>query len=192
MSELQQLMDAISNSTTGLFQLSMVIRRATPRDRYAKAQSVGTFIPDFDIDYVRNKFPRANEWLVDRLGKANARRREYFKYCESHHQSLSSDVRESRRSETATRSEGYVTGLVPSTTASTFMEQMASNAHANFFSEDVSVKSYARSILVREGGGVAEPSLTVPPRPKEGLDGLPFECPYCYTILEMESKEVWM
>ena len=50
-------MDAIANVITGLFQLSIVIRRATPRDRYAKAASVGTFIPDFDIDYVRHKFP---------------------------------------------------------------------------------------------------------------------------------------
>jgi len=171
----------------------MVIRKATPRDRYTKAASVGTFSPDFDIDYVRNKFPSANEWLIERLGKANARRREYFKYCRLHHQSLSSlsdpgpgpAISETRLTQRhgAARSEGNFNS-VPSTTASTYLPQMvpAMINHA----EEASVKSYARSIVDPESGG-----LSLPPRPKESEDGSPFECPYCYMIQEADSDHVW-
>ena len=47
-----------------------------------------TFDGHFDKDYIWHKYPATrrtkleDEWLIDRLGKANARRREYLKYCE--------------------------------------------------------------------------------------------------------------
>jgi hypothetical protein len=197
--ELQELMAAISDFTTGLYRISMVLRKATPRDRYSKAASAVAFLPDFDIDYVRNKFPTANTWLIERLGKANARRREYFKYCETHRQSLGSVPSEdtpapsgprqgTRRDETATRSEGHFS-FVPSTSASTYIEQYQRPGSDNMMvnhAEEVSVKSYAKSIVFPGNEG-----LTLPPPPKESENGSPFECPYCYMIQEVDNDHVW-
>lgn len=193
-------MAAISDFTTGLYRISMVLRKATPRDRYSKAASAVAFLPDFDIDYVRNKFPTANTWLIERLGKANARRREYFKYCETHRESLASlppsedtpapsgPRQGTRRDETATRSEAHFS-FVPSTSASTYIEQYQRPGSDNMMvnhAEEVSVKSYAKSIVFPGNEG-----LTLPPRPKESENGSPFECPYCYMIQEVDGDHVW-
>ncbi len=43
------------------------------------------FPDSFDIDYVREKHPKlahhGKDWLVKRLGKAIAKRRQFMKYC---------------------------------------------------------------------------------------------------------------
>src|SRR5271154_4185589 len=91
-SELRDLLNTVGTLKKELFKLSIVLRNPTPFDRYAKAKSIGTYDTQFDIDYVRNKSPYllrlGAEWLIERLGKANTRRREFLKYCEKHREKL--------------------------------------------------------------------------------------------------------
>lgn len=76
-------------------QTSIIIRNATPRDRYIKANSStnNPFIDSFDIAHVGHKFPKVDcegqEWLKRRLGKAIAQRRQFLKYCREHHDKFS-------------------------------------------------------------------------------------------------------
>lgn len=188
----------------------MVLRRATPRDRYAKAASVGTFNPQFDIDYVWHKFPYARQlgdWLINRLGKANCRRREFFKYCKEHRQKLGtpasskggerkhlnksrgpreglSVARFNSLAKTLVSSEPSTSNPTP-TTASDYIEDFTEPMQVEE-SDERSVTSYATSIMVQEHDGLA-----FPPRPKESASGRPFECPFCYEIQEIKSERAW-
>lgn len=191
----------------------MVLRRATPQDRYSKAASVGTFNPQFDIDYVWHKFPYARQpdsgdWLINRLGKANARRREFLKYCKEHHEKLAflpvtSSGREGKQpSETSGTPQDIPAGQInfsvrtvvssersasipAPTTATTYIEPSEEPMQIND-SDTVSMTSYATSIK-----GQVEGRLTFPLRPKESANGRPFECPYCYNIEVVKSDNAW-
>ncbi len=91
-SEVQELLASASDTTTSLFKLSIFVRHATPRDRYAKA--AGT-LPAFeemlelDTSHVASKFPRIGRnpemnWLQKRLGRAITLRRQYLNYSANH------------------------------------------------------------------------------------------------------------
>src|SRR5437879_5372347 len=91
-SEVQELFQWASEIITTLFRLSVVIRNATTRDRYAKA--IGSY-PAFtdmlkvDLSHVASKFPRIGkdektQWLAHRLGHAITRRRQFLYYQRRH------------------------------------------------------------------------------------------------------------
>ncbi|RPA72177.1 hypothetical protein BJ508DRAFT_79042 [Ascobolus immersus RN42] len=108
LSELHQLQLGIQQTITHLFRLSILIRRATPRDRYKKkADLLPAYSSTFDIAHVREKFPRACEQsgLVERLGKANTKRRMYLKYREQHAMKLRRELRKVEEAEEAARQQ---------------------------------------------------------------------------------------
>jgi hypothetical protein len=89
--EIQELF-ASAVQLINAFELSMVLRNASTGDRYLKATSALPFDSHFDIHYVWHKFgpcaTQVEEWLIERLGKANARRRRYLYYCQMHREEL--------------------------------------------------------------------------------------------------------
>lgn len=86
--ELSELHLSVGDIITSLFKVSMLVKKATKRDRYAKAASakVDPFLEEFDIRHVADKYPmvRAQPWLLKRLGKAITQRRQYLRYCRDH------------------------------------------------------------------------------------------------------------
>lgn len=94
-SEINEIFATVKDNITILMQTSIIIRNATPRDRYIKAQSStnNPFLDSFDIAHVGHKFPKVDsedqEWLKRRLGKAIAQRRQFLKYCREHHDKFS-------------------------------------------------------------------------------------------------------
>jgi hypothetical protein len=90
-SDLDQLFMAIKNSNSSLMKITMVIRNSPARDDYLKAASRYRFDPRYDIGHVKEKHgsaKRSSDWLLERLGKALTRRRQYLKYREEHHGKL--------------------------------------------------------------------------------------------------------
>ncbi|KAF3006599.1 hypothetical protein E8E13_007221 [Curvularia kusanoi] len=61
-SEAGELFGTVKDTITGLFRISIIIRKASPRDRFAKALAASPqpFNDRFDIDHVSNKFPMLN------------------------------------------------------------------------------------------------------------------------------------
>ena len=181
----------------------MILRNA--HSGYAKVKSACALDCHFDIDYIWHKCPYArqsdssDEWLIERLGKANSRRREYFKYCEEHHKKLSHVPPEQKEQETdkeihITLKDSPLTppeafSRPPSTftptTASTYVENIPEeNAEGGF--EVESATTIATSL-----GDQVEGNLCIPPRPKGALDGKPFECPFCFTIQMAKNEHSW-
>jgi hypothetical protein len=92
LSEIREIFESIQDAINNLFRYSIIIRNNTNRDRYAKAAAAAInspFSDEFDIQHVRHKFPtlqsKNHEWLIERLGKAITQRRQYLRYCRSHH-----------------------------------------------------------------------------------------------------------
>lgn len=86
--ELSELHLSVGDILTSLFKVSMLVKRATKRDRYAKAASAkgDPFLAEFDIRHIADKYPkiRMQPWLLERLGEAITQRRQFLRYCRNH------------------------------------------------------------------------------------------------------------
>jgi len=210
MSELDELLKSCTDTVTSLFRSSVLIRSATTRDRYAKAAAAQgmPFNPHFDIDHVEHKFPRLDQadWLKKRLGIADTQRRQYLRYCREHRQRIGAEKRtveadDGARDNRITRTndhqssvrqtkESYVSSRPPSTLAVTNASTL--NAAALHSLDEVSDEaqsqtSYATSLGVDGDSGC----LRVPTMPENAKSGLPFECPYCWTIQTVTNSRKW-
>ncbi|KAK0616329.1 hypothetical protein B0T14DRAFT_567936 [Immersiella caudata] len=89
--EAHDILDVASECIRSLLRISILIRKATPRDRFAKATQLAywknsPFLDQFDINYVAERYPKLqrNEILCNRLGRAITKRRQFFRYSRQH------------------------------------------------------------------------------------------------------------
>ncbi|PGH09012.1 hypothetical protein AJ79_05807 [Helicocarpus griseus UAMH5409] len=152
--EIQHIYRNLVETITCLMRMTIVIRRPAQRDRIlgTKRADAAVFEP-FDRQYVSDKFSRADERIVERLGAALSRRRAILKYRKRHKEKLKKGI-------------DYILHGHPDTTSTRLsdtgsllvFEDTASNS-------DVSQTSYAQTLLT---GGNA---VTIPPAPKESIGG---------------------
>lgn len=189
--EIQELQASLATTLDCLFQMSMLVRKPAQHDVHlgSKRADVAAFEP-FDYNHVREKYPRADDTLVKRLGKAITRRRKYLRYRERHAIKLRQGIdnfdpgaREFQGVyEGETRKEG-TTSFMSDTVATDFQ-------HPNIDFDDntsetgISQTSYAPTLL--SGGNIA-----IPPPPKTSLGGNPFECPYCFYLVTVHGTRSW-
>lgn len=211
-SELQELFESTAETITSLFKLSIVIRNATFRDRYARALAAAKepLNDSFDISHVGEKFPRLRRtpWLEKRLGKAITQRRQHLKYCQEHHDRLAEDIEhdgenrypsrekslsrmlnrqmqqpgEERKSDMIAKPPSTLNSTAASTLAATLL-----NGRDELSDEDRSLASYATSLGEDSGGH----KLGVPPLPEEAAKGKPFQCRYCWGIQQLKNERSW-
>ena len=204
----------IKDAVTSLMKTSIIIRDATPRDRYVQA-SVSTkdpFIDSFDISHVAHKFPKLDlderQWLKERLGKAVAQRRQFLKYCRDHHDRFqesqkkkapgSGRLTDDHISEPNRKPDGQA-NTSKSVPASAFVSTAASTLQISklkpfevpseateTISDTVSQTSYASSVYEDD-----DQSKIYPPTLKEITDTFPFECPYCWSLQEIRGEKSW-
>ena len=182
-SEISRILDDVGHIVDCLLRLSITIRNPAPHDHFKSrvgADLVGLY-EQWDIKHIREKFPNALPGLAERLGKATARRRQYFKYREEHVGKLAEGL------DAAEVAEGDG-GDKATTTASSIPNYLkGSHATDNFAESDaesnISRTSYAPSTA-------SETQLRVPPLPKEYSDG-PFQCPYCRMIVSINTRHDW-
>jgi hypothetical protein len=213
-SEIQELFSAVVGANTSPFKLSMVIRSSPPRDSYNKAASIYPYDTKYDIGHVWEKYPAARErnlWLIDRLGKAITRRRQYLRYREEHRGKLSGTCKRSEnepesqrdlpQADTASRPEhppprDIFGSMAPSTLAPTTATTYVANEPVqveNFSDGGGSQTSYATTAVSED----ASNNISIPPPPEKSTDGMrfeygkPFECPYCYTIQIVANRSAW-
>lgn len=214
-SEAQELFGSIADTITSLFKISMIIRNATPRDRYHKAATSlrKPFNDHYDVDHVGNKFPRLatqeTEWLKRRLGQANTQRRHYFRYCREHRDKLSREPKhgptnhgtadgerqaklmevpyaESKPDTKAYTLKSRLSSSVAPTTASTLVAANLEIAE-EALDEAHSQTTYATSM----GGDDTGNNLRVPSLDKVTKGVSPFECPYCWSVQDIRQERVW-
>ena len=189
--EIQGLQESVATNVKCLFQMSLLVRKPAQHDLYlgSRGADVAAFEP-FDYNHVKEKYPKADDALVKRLGYAITRRRKYLKYRERHATKLRQGIgnvdpeaghdRDLQEHETME----HGTGSVLSSTIVTELVQRNIDFDDKASDTDVSRTSYAPTLL--SGGNVA-----LPPPPKASSDGKPFECPYCFYIIEIDGNRAW-
>ncbi|KAF2674522.1 hypothetical protein BT63DRAFT_12856 [Microthyrium microscopicum] len=175
-SELEQIMAHISNSTKCLMRLSVAIRHPAPHDRFMRSGNIDTsaFEP-YDIAHVRHKFPKAENFLIDRLGKAISRRRLYLKYRANHKEKLLRD----HKGEDQTVASS-LPSKIESLNINDLQEFKDTQSEAG-----LSMTSYATTKADQNT------VLSVPKMPEEGGADDPFECPYCFAMTVASSRPAW-
>ena len=183
-------------------KLSIVIRSSATRDDYLKpASRFSSWNPFPDIGHVREKYGSAKystDWLLERLGKAITRRRQFLKYRIEHNDRLvgiGPDDENQRDGPTKT---------IASTKATTFVGenilQKVREAGSDAGNSFGSATSYENTVFQGDGSPTM---LTVPPPPKFAFPtifgfpkipfeyGQPFQCPFCFTEQTVENRSAW-
>ncbi|KAJ5771846.1 hypothetical protein N7520_002375 [Penicillium odoratum] len=165
--EVQKIYYSLRDTINNLFTNSMSILSPAHHDIIIgiKRSDAASFEP-FDRQHVGNKFPLLDATIQCRLGLAISQRRATLRYRERHHLKLAQGlnriikVNDMEKSNLWMLSEKIATEDVPIDLQSTFSQI-----------------SYAKTVM--KGGK----GMIVPPPPGNSLKGDPFECPYCFLIL---------
>jgi tetratricopeptide (TPR) repeat protein len=206
LSEAGELFKSVKDTITGLFRISIIIRKASPRDRFAKALAARQepFDDRFDVDHVSHKFPmlriKEKEWFKERAGKANTQRRKYLRYARDHRDKLAREPKDLWQPEDI----GPSTILLPAlsqagkTNLTKPTSTLAPTAASTLFPERIAIEvedsqdnqsrtSYAVSL----GEDDDESHLRLPSLTEVSKDATTFECPLCWTIQDIQRDSIW-
>lgn len=204
----------ISHVITWLYKFSIAIRNPTPRDRLEKCADIDvSHFEPFDVPHVAEKFQgiEGKDYLIQRLGKANTRRRQLLRYHEEHHEKIAGHrhtVNEADLFETKTTVHQFESESIDQlsteftqtdTTVSTFVQLLAQDdPHFSVETSPVDTEE------ARSEGGLSQTTFTsscrgsggqlrVPDPPQDNpFDGVPFQCPYCFTMVSPANQMSWM
>ncbi|KAL8650706.1 MAG: hypothetical protein Q9226_005029 [Calogaya cf. arnoldii] len=214
--ESQMLYSSILESITSLLKLSVFIRKSTRGNKFTKSSRAQKYETHYDINHVRDRFPFAARLphLVDRLGKANAQRRQWLSYQRRHREKLAAPAStdeagslfgprpalgymDDERQRYTVMREGITERSVwtdelrqpysalSSTKASTFYQ--TNEQPRENAGTDVSETSCSETSL----GDLDYETNLVPHPPPEAADQSPFECPYCFSIITIAGDNAW-
>ncbi|KAI0908866.1 hypothetical protein F4823DRAFT_465371 [Ustulina deusta] len=183
--EVLEIVADIADIIGCLLRLSVSIRNPAPHDHFVSSKFIDTtYFEEYDVKHVKAKLPHVKPDLAHRLGKAISRRRQYFKYRETHHQKLSAGLDLDSR-----RSEAGVQSTVASSIPTALKDGEKSHPAFSRLEEEemsdsvISQTSYATS-------GPESGRLKIPSLPKQANDG-PFECPFCYMMISVSTTIQW-
>lgn len=210
--EIQQIFIDIKESIAYLYELSIAIRNPAPRDRILKLASIDvSHFEEWDMRHVEGVFPQGSPFLLQRLGKANTKRRQVFEYLEKYHRKLAhnmdailnleavdstiddehtkdgpkgvegSGLRSNIESNIESRLSTTATTTNTQTTITTFVENK----------KDMAIDEIQSETSAASEDPGEESKLQMPEPPKGALDGQPFECPCCYDIIKVSSRISW-
>ena len=181
-SELDQVIYDTRTIIQCLLRLSIAIRNPAPHDLFLASRKVDTsHYEPYDVQHVISKFPRADGDVAKRLGVSISRRREYFRYRQSHHERLAAGL---DFDENQSEMQSTVASSIPSA-----LKDSKSNDPAETMleyddrSDAASQTSFATPML-----GSEKPRI--PPLPRQSADG-PFQCPFCYMIIQVSTNLQW-
>lgn len=189
-SEVGQILGDIANTVDCLLRLSTTIRTPAPHDRFrsrAGADVIELFQP-YDTKHVQDKFPTIDVQIAERLGRAAARRRQYFKYRAEHSVKLAEGLESLDTDGNDDEGTRRDISLKATTVASSIPKHLKDSFNefshlADDNRSEVSGTSYAPSM-------VDTTRIRVPPMPKEHVDG-PFKCPFCCMVVSIDTRREW-
>ncbi|RMY74336.1 hypothetical protein D0863_03298 [Hortaea werneckii] len=207
-SELGELLSALPELISGLFKISILIRKNTNTDRYRKSlisASHVPFNPEFDIGHVGEKFPktRRNRWLQERLGSAISQRRQYLRYSRDHHNRMSHEsqqkafeletIQQSHRSPSTyfsrqTLAPTSATSIATAAYRSSIDVQDLDREYDREYDDGASQASSTRSSKVSE---ICSDRAAIFDIHEVRKGTTEFECPYCWGIVTVEKPRSW-
>ncbi|OAA67690.1 BAG domain protein [Akanthomyces lecanii RCEF 1005] len=180
--EMQQIILHCKDIVDSLLGLSTTIRNPAPHDRFmAASMTEVSFYEKHDINHVRELYSDLLPWQVERLGATISRRRQYFRYRQTHHEKLAfgiDDEQDNKGEEKA-----------PSTLASSIPDELRTKAFSALREEEQDEQEYMSQTSFATSTDQGD-ARRIPPLPEEAETG-PFECPLCYCIILAQSRQKW-
>jgi hypothetical protein len=195
-----RLRSRIESILSTLLRFNAVIRKPTPVDRYQKAQSI-------NVDHFRRyaeahleelfKGMDIQPFLKERTIAAMLARLRFFEYAKKYHERLAAALshaqiaEQDQQSGESEREDSHNGNYASASTVGTGAEDAIATGELrdmpkkDEFSDTASQTSYATSI-----GSNVRAQVPFPP-PTANLDGEPFQCPYCYLIIQVWSRQDW-
>ncbi|TPX09853.1 uncharacterized protein E0L32_008875 [Thyridium curvatum] len=186
--EAHMLVEVIDQCIRSLFRMGVLIRQATPQDRFKRAmQHTELAFPNtFDIQHVERKHAKLQrpelKWFAQRLGNAMAKRRQFIKYCRDHKSRLST-VHVDVPAETETRTELLFKKAIK------FMQTKYLNA--DFLQSKLEEAGDAASLVSASTTFDPDTLLRLPYLEDLSPDDEPFECPICFTLQDFHDEKAW-
>ena len=179
-SELDILIKDISQTIGCLYRVSIHLNQRSTKQRDGKVASIDvSLFEDYDTEYLREKFPSLQDFLIVRLVKAISRRRQYLTYRNLHAKKLHSNIDADHNTD--------VQSVLTQTTATTFRsaggsEEPFGAVRASFTPSLMSDTTYAS--IAANGDSTSMPDV-----PKDALEGKAFECPICRKINQLDDNK---
>lgn len=199
--EMDELRLDIRSSITDLFRYSVLLRRHNPRGREKPS---GNNAPEadssLDVRHAIDMFPKTRErpWLAERLGNANAKRREYIQFRQKHQQRSQPKQLNTQPQPLADSPAGDYVSTKATTKATTYREPDGSVILPDEVpgGSNRSMTTTGTSFLVIEGDdGADEPGILDLERITfKGIElkfGDFIECPLCRTIQNFRKDSDW-
>ncbi len=219
MTESKDLHFLINESITSLLRLSVQVHKSCRKAKFARSSTHKHYEIGPDISHVRDLFPHlditGNLLLAERLGKANAQRRQWLWYRRRHREKLSVDLsasgdelnllpgtwmeqHEAKGPGADTESialfsvdegapaSGWSPSLVSGTKASTFRSRPSAGS---LLAPSVGAPE---TVFGRSSRAAASEQRLLAPQPPPGLVlGQPCFCRYCCNVVEISGKHAW-
>lgn len=211
--EIQVLASCIVGLVTSLLKVTIYARKYTQKDRFLNAAVTNNdpLLPEPDILHVQDKFPKTRSddrrWLREKLGKAITLRRQVLRYSREHGRRVAHKARPPTVSARAVHPFASDVTLMPQSKT----QSQAHSSHPTLRSTEIS------AIVQPAQQGLQDPEFLtsqeqndgitlVSRREKEGMhpedirivplssvnEGRShFKCPYCYTLVEINSQRRW-
>lgn len=181
----------VSQCLRALFRIGILVRKATPRDRFqiALQRSDYAFSAQFDINYVQERYPKLaskdSAWLASRLGCANSKRRQFINYVRDHRAKL-----EVEDSKAVAKTVMDATTVRESSKATTFVAPQDLST-SGFLQPSLDIEDDSLSLVSASTAFDNETSLRLPSLADLGPDGEYFECLICCTLQSFRSEKAW-
>lgn len=187
---LDQRVCEISRIITCLYRFSNATRNPAPTDRLQRCSSIDVSAYEFfDLQHISEKLPALGDsYLVERLGRANTKRRQLLEYHRRHHQKIAyyNDVDDTGEA-----------NLVGGSTGSTHTDMHTTVSTLNqrdlepFDLEDDHLDTRSELSQTSFASSVGSPIGLRVPDPLVAFNEIPFECPYCFTITTARNRGGW-
>ena len=212
------LLDDVKHIISCLYNLSITMRQPVPLDRLQKYAKIDlSHYTLFDRQHARERFPSSPEYLVTRLGDANTKRRQYFQYQLSHHKKIARHIDERAQNVTLGNDAYHHKSIVSSADPTQQLERVPAPqdpiacsvtnaapllATISIIPQDTATLGKAATLddaeIQSEGGQTAtsygtaaEPKEYIPLHEKSVFNGNAFQCPYCYSLIRVQSERAW-
>jgi hypothetical protein len=189
-SEVARILADIGHTVDCLLRQTTTIRTPAPHDSYKSraGAEVAELFEHWDTKHVQDKFPAVNVLVAERLGRATARRRQYFKYREEHAAKLAEGLESLDPADHGDQNDRDKSRDKATTVASSIPNHLKDSLgeFTGFIDDtksEISGTTYALSTADTT-------KLRVPPLPKEHADG-PFQCPFCCMVVSIDTRREW-
>ena len=154
--------------------------------KFAKSSAAKSYSTDPETDLIRNSYPLVaeNSFLLNKLGRANAQRRQWIWYNQRQNQNLSAveSVRKRLVPIVSLQNPKEVSDVAPLT----FLSNTNSNDTNNGDGASPDTASHKSTKATKTKGQVPVPAV-----PSTLVYGEPHQCPYCCKTVKIVSSDAW-